>query len=258
MDQQQKIKIAAIIPSRYDSVRFPGKPLAKVGGKSLVQRTYENAKRSSMIDYLIVATDDQRIFDHVKEFGGNVIMTSSSHLTGSDRLVEVLEKEDKVQNAEMILNIQGDEPLIEPEVLESVINALQSDKECVVSTAVIPLHSEELAIDRSIVKCVFDQNHRAIYFSRALIPHGKNGKLQEDTAYYHHLGIYCFRPQFLITYASLEPTPLQKAECLEQLKIIENGYKIKVAVVESESIGIDTPEDLKKVEQMLWKQNTSS
>lgn len=247
----------AIIPARYGSTRFPGKPLVEILGKTLIQHTYENTKRCSLLSDLIVATDDQRIFDHVKNFGGHVMMTPDHCPTGSDRLAYVLENEPKFQHAEIIVNVQGDEPCLDPSVILLLVEALRSDPTAVMSTAVVKLQKEE-AYNSSAVKCVLDLTGTVLYFSRALIPGGQNLNYREGTPYYKHLGIYAYRPDFLLKYPKLSETPLQIAEDLEQLKVLEHGYKIKAAIVESASAGVNTPEDIKKVEQELCKQNLFS
>lgn len=251
-------KIIGIIPARYGSSRFPGKPLVKILDKTLIQHTYDNTKRCNDINELIVATDDQRIFDHVESFGGNAVMTPENCQTGSDRLAYVLEKDPQLQKAEIIINVQGDEPCLDPSVITALIEALRSDPTAVMSTAVVKLENEEDAQNPSEVKCVLSLDNTVLYFSRALIPGCQKQGFQKATTYYKHLGIYAYRPDFLLKYAKLPMTPLQKAEDLEQLKVLENGYKIKAAIVKSANAGVNTPEDIKKVEQELCKQNTFS
>lgn len=250
-------KIIAIVPARYASTRFPGKPLVPILGKTLIQRTYENAQRCPLLDDLVVATDDQRIFDHVLDFGGKVVMTSSECATGTDRLAEVIRHNPQFDQADIIVNIQGDEPCLDPVITTKMIEALLGDAAAVMSTAVVPLRSEEEAIQSSINKCVIDLNGYALYFSRALIPAGRTLCFIPSNTYYRHVGIYAYRRSFLLKYAELPPTPLQLAEDLEQLKVLEHGYKIKTVIVDSISIGVDVPEDIKKVEQLLCKPNTS-
>lgn len=251
-----KPSILGIIPARYASTRFPGKILAPIAGKTLIQRTYENAKRCSLLDSLVVATDDSRIYDHVQSFGGHVVMTSLACPTGTDRLVDALKNHAHLDTAEYIINIQGDEPCLSPEVTQKVIEALLSDPIAVMSTPVVPLTNEEEANHPCIVKCVIDSNGNALYFSRSLIPAGHTQKMVPGVTYYRHMGVYGFRRDFLMRYAELPETPLQRAENLEQLKVLEHGFRIKVAIVDSFSIGVDQPEDIFKVEQWLCKQNT--
>lgn len=250
--------IVAIIPARYGSTRFPGKILATIRGKSLIQRTYENAARCSLLDDILIATDDERIYDHIISFGGKAVMTPTNCATGSDRLAFVVDQSPSLQKASIIVNIQGDEPCVEPSVTEQIIKILQNDSSAVMSTAVVPIETEEEAANPGDVKCVLDLHGNVLYFSRALIPGSFCKTFRSNAIYYKHLGIYAYRPQFLLTYRDLPMTPLQQAEDLEQLKVLEHGYKIKAAVVNSASIGVNTPEDIKKVEQELCKQNSFS
>lgn len=253
-----KPKVVGIIPARYASTRFPGKPLIPILGKSLIQRTYENALRCPALEDLIVATDDQRIFDHVQAFGGKVVMTSEDCPTGTDRLAEVLRKEASLKEVDVIMNVQGDEPCIDPAVIASVVKALKDNEEASMSTAITLLHSQEEAHNPNVVKCVIDSRDFALYFSRALIPAGRTLRYQPSHQYYRHLGLYAYRREFLMHYAKLAPTPLQQAEDLEQLKVLEHGYKIITVTVSGESMDVNAPEDIKKVEQLLCKQNISS
>lgn len=242
-------RIIGMIPARFGSSRFPGKPLSLIAGKSLIQRTYENSSKCQLLDKVIVATDDVRIFKHVEEFGGQAIMTSAGCATGTERIAEAIHN--NFSDVEIVVNIQGDEPLIEAQVIESVIETLERDPIAVMSTAVAKIRSEEDAYSRSVNKCVVDENGNALYFSRSLIPAGHSGIWDPEITYYKHLGIYGYRRDFLFHYAELSATPLQLAEDLEQLKVLEHGFRMKVAVVESHSIGVDTPDDIKKIERMI-------
>ena len=255
---QKKKQIAAIIPARYGSVRFPGKPLVEILGKTLIQRTYENTALCKELDEILVATDDQRIYDHVKSFGGNVVMTPSSCHNGTDRLAWVLQECPRLQNTEMIVNVQGDEPCLSPDAITQLIEILRSDPSAVMSTVVVKMTDEKEASNPSEVKCVLSLDGSALYFSRSLIPGGQTNAYRKEMVYYKHLGVYAYRPEFLPEYAKLPMTPLQLAEDLEQLKVLEHGYKIKAAIVISPSIGVNTPEDIRKVEQELCKQNLFS
>lgn len=256
MKKTSSMRVIGVIPARFGSTRFPGKPLADIMGKTLIQRTYENAKKCTLLQDLVVATDDKRIFDHVKGFGGHVVMTSEDCPTGTDRLAEVLKNDRKYEQSEIIINIQGDEPCLDPDVIKKVIEILDHDPLAVMSTAIVELPPEE-AQNSSVVKCVIDKNQNALYFSRALIPAGLSQKIQPNVQYYKHMGIYGYRREFLRHYSELTPTPLMQAESLEQLKVLEHGYRIKAAIVSHESVGVDLPEDIKKVELLLCKQNTS-
>lgn len=239
-------KTIGIIPSRFDSSRFPGKPLADIAGKTLIQRTYENACRCPVLDEIYIATDNKKIYDHTVSFGAKTVMTSPACPTGTDRIVEALESIDLSDEA-IVLNIQGDSPLLEPTVLESVALHLQSRPLDVCSTAACPIRDEKEAKSPDVVKCVLDKSHYAMYFSRSIIPYSafERGRL------YHHLGIYGYRLEFLRHFATLRETPLQMAEDLEQLKILEHGFRIKVSIVESSSFGVDKPEDVEKVKRVL-------
>lgn len=250
-------RVVAIIPARYESSRFPGKPLVSLLGKTLIQRTYENAKLCTQLDGVIVATDDQRIYDHVLSFQGKVVMTPKSCPTGTDRIAYVINNDPTLRDADIIVNVQGDEPCLNPMAIQHIIEALEKNKEAVMSSAAVRINNEEEALSSSDVKCVMDVNGYALYFSRALIPSGNSLKYRTDISYYKHLGIYAYRRDFLQKYLSLPATPLQMAEELEQLKVLEYGYKIKMAVVESFSTGVNTPNDVKKIEQELCRQNLS-
>ena len=236
-----------IIPARYNSTRFPGKMLHSILGKSLIRRSYENACRVELFSEIIVATDDKRIYDHVVEFGGRAIMTSAECRTGTDRVAEVVR--DHGIEADIVVNIQGDEPCLQPEVIRALVEKLRANEDAVMTTPVARIDESRDIFDPSVVKCVFDSSGRALYFSRSPIPFpGKNG---ETGDYFRHLGVYCFRREFLLKYSELTPTPLQKSEDLEQLKVLERGHPIHICIVEDEAIGVDTVEDLKRVEERL-------
>lgn len=251
-----RAKVIGIIPARYASTRLPGKLLIPLLGKTLLQRTFENAQQISSLDELIVATDDPRIYSHVEEFGGRAMMTSPTCQTGTDRLAEVLQQKPEWLKATAIVNVQGDEPCLNPQAVDAAVALLLSDKEASTATLAAPLKNEEEAWQSSIVKCVMDQQNNALYFSRSLIPGNKKRSFNGERAYYRHIGLYVYRPAFLLHYQALPPTPLQLEEDLEQLKILEHGYRMKVALTEEAGIGVDTPEDLNKIEQWLCKQNT--
>lgn len=252
------VKILGIIPARFASTRLPGKLLIPILGKTLLQRTFENACQVSILDKLLIATDHDAIFDHVYQFGGEAIMTSIHCPSGTDRLAEVLQKNPEWLNAEVVVNIQGDEPCVDPKAIEQAIHFLMQDPQASMATIVAPLQNEEEAFNPSIVKCVKDQHNNALYFSRSWIPSNKKQAFNPKGPYYRHIGLYVYRPSFLLQYQALKPTPLQLEEDLEQLKALEHGYRIKVAVTDTVSIGVDTQEDLNKVEQWICKQNTFS
>ena len=243
------MKTICIIPARFNSSRFPGKLLAKADGKTVLQRTYECALQSKMIDELFVATDSDQIADHVNGFGGKVLRTSSSCQNGTERIAEALQKNIHLQQASMVINLQGDHPCTSPKTIDGIINILSEDPEAQISTAVRPLRNWEDYQSPHVVKCVFDQNGRALYFSRSPIPYFK--KELEKPLGFQHIGIYGYKTSFLLKIASLKDTDLQRSEDLEQLRFLELGYKIRVAVVEDEALGIDTPQDLVKLEKWL-------
>ncbi|WZY93234.1 hypothetical protein YC2023_065563 [Brassica napus] len=247
-------RVVGIIPARYASSRFEGKPLVQILGKPMIQRTWERSKLASTLDHVVVATDDERIADCCRGFGADVIITSESCRNGTERCNEALEKLEK--EYDVVVNIQGDEPLIEPEIIDGVVKALQVSPDAVFSTAVTSLKPED-GLDPNRVKCVVDNRGYAIYFSRGLIPFNKSGGVNPEFPYMLHLGIQSFDSKFLNVYSELQPTPLQVEEDLEQLKVLENGYKMKVIKVDHEAHGVDTPEDVEKIESLMRERNLS-
>ncbi|CAN0876064.1 3-deoxy-manno-octulosonate cytidylyltransferase, mitochondrial, partial [Linum grandiflorum] len=239
-------RVVGIIPARFASSRFPGKPLVQILGKPMIQRTWERAKLATSLDHVVVATDDEKIAACCRGFGADVIMTSESCQNGTERCNEALQKLEK--KYDVVVNIQGDEPLIEPEIINGIVKALQASPDAVFSTAVTALKPED-AFDPNRVKCVVDNKGYAIYFSRGLIPHNKSGKVNPRFPYLLHLGIQ--------VYPELQPTPLQLEEDLEQLKVLENGYKMKVIKVDHEAHGVDAPEDVGKIEALMREHNVS-
>jgi len=252
-------KIIGIIPARYGSSRFPGKMLAPVAGKPLVQHTWEKAQRFGFLDDVVVATDDERIYDCILELGGQAVMTSIDCPTGTDRLAEVVRNHPQFGDAEIIVNIQGDDPFIGESTIHQAVEHLLADDKAVMGTAVCPLTCLEKATDSSIVKCVLDLHGNALYFSRSLVPGGHALQALPNQTYYQHIGLYLFRPDFLLKYGDLPPTPLQLAEDLEQLKVLEHGYRIRAAIVPPlAGIHINTKEDLIKAEAHLCPQSSFS
>lgn len=253
-------KVVAIIPARYASTRLPGKPILDIGDKPMVVRVAERARQVSSINRIIIATDDQRIFDAVAAAGEEVMMTSPDHPTGTDRLAEVAAKLD----AEIIVNVQGDEPLIEPATIESALAPLLADSSIVMSTTSEPIESAADLLNPNVVKVVTDPEGFALYFSRSPIPFPRSavqahGSIEAALAakpellsqYAKHTGMYVYRREFLLNYAKLPSTPLEQSELLEQLRALEHGYRIKVVKVAHRSIGVDTPEDLERVRQIF-------
>jgi 3-deoxy-manno-octulosonate cytidylyltransferase (CMP-KDO synthetase) len=237
------MRVTAIIPARYASTRLPGKPLKDICGKPMIQRVYEQVKLSSTLDRVIVATDDKRIYDAVKAFDGEVAMTSAEHKTGTDRLAEVA----KGLSSEIIVNVQGDEPLISPEMIDQAVRPLLEDHTIKMGTLKQRIGSKEELESPHVVKVVTDRDDFALYFSRSLIPYPRT---DVDIRYYKHIGLYVYRKEFLLDYAKMETTTLELKESLEQLRALENGYKIKVVETEHQAIGVDTEKDLERVRAM--------
>lgn len=250
-------RVIGIIPARFGSTRLPGKPLLPIRGKTLLQRTFENASCAIGLSELWVATDDTRIAAHVSQFGGRVVMTSPHCLSGTDRLAEVLSLHPELEQYDAIVNIQGDEPCVNPHDITAAVDALYQDVEVQMTTLVTPLRTQAEIENPSYVKCVVTLNRRALYFSRAPIPGNKQGKANPAGGYYRHLGLYVYRPLFLRHYVSLPATPLQLEEDLEQLKVLEHGYQIGIVVTEQAGVSVDTAEDLHQLEKWLCIQNTS-
>ncbi|BBH01796.1 Nucleotide-diphospho-sugar transferases superfamily protein [Prunus dulcis] len=244
-------RVVGIIPARFDSSRFQGKPLVQILGKPMIQNM-ERAKLATTLDHVVVATDDEKIRECCRSFGADVIMTSESCRNGTERCSEAIQKLEK--KYDIVVNIQGDEPLIEPEIIDGIVKALQEAPDAVFSTAVTSLKLED-AFDPNRVKCVVDNSGYAIYFSRGLIPFNKSGKANPQFPYMLHLGIQSYDTGFLKIYPQLEPTPLQLEEDLEQLKVLENGYKMKVIKVDHEAHGVDAPEDVEKIESLMLQRN---
>ncbi|GAB5538642.1 MAG: 3-deoxy-manno-octulosonate cytidylyltransferase [Salibacteraceae bacterium] len=243
------MKIIGIIPSRYGSTRFPGKPLIDIQGKSMIQRVYEQSIKSEIFAKVVVATDDDRIYKHVQQFGGDVRMTNASHSCGTDRCIEVIESESETYD--IVINIQGDEPLINPNQLESLAKAFQ-DPSTEIATLVKPIESMEILKDASKIKVVIAQNGNALYFSRLAVPHTANCESAlNEGLYLKHIGIYAFRTNTLLKIMGLRQTPLEKSESLEQLRWLENGMNIKTVRTEFDSISVDVPADLDRVIRIL-------
>ncbi len=239
------MKILGIIPARYDSSRFPGKPLADIAGKSMIQRVYEQSSKVPAFTKVLVATDHKEIYEHVLAFGGNAVITSPAHPTGTDRCYEALHKEDKYY--EFVVNIQGDEPFVAPKQIELLVSVLNPAVE--LATLVKKIDREEELNDPNEAKVVINKNMEGIYFSRSPIPYQKDTPRSEwvhKHTCYKHVGIYAYRSDVLDSITKLPVSALEKAESLEQLRWIENGYAIKVAITDVDSMCIDSPEDIEK------------
>ncbi|MCH3914324.1 MAG: 3-deoxy-manno-octulosonate cytidylyltransferase [Acidaminococcaceae bacterium] len=230
--------VLCVIPARYASTRLPGKPLAMLAGKTMIERVYDQASLARIPKEVLVATDDTRIEEAVKAFGGNVIMTSPDHPSGTDRLAEVALSYPKI---DVIVNVQGDEPMIPPELIDALAKTFEENPELEMATVKTPMEKEDYD-NPNAVKVVTDLSGYALYFSRSLIPYPR--KKNEEFHVYKHVGVYAYKRDFLLKYAALPPTPLEKVESLEQLRVLENGTKIKVLTSDFQGIGIDTQEDL--------------
>ena len=252
------MNLLGIIPARYQSTRFPGKPLAMIHGKSMIRRVYEQATKAKSLSRVIVATDDAKIFDHVKQFGGEVMMTKTSHTNGTSRCQEVLQKLEKENpdfKTDAVINIQGDEPYIKPEQIDELAS-LFTDSKTDIATLVKMIDSYDDLFDTNTVKAVLNINGFALFFSRQAIPFNRDEAMinwLNTGSYYKHLGIYGYRSDVLNRLVLLEPSPLEKLEKLEQLRWLENGYRIKAAITDFDSISVDTPEDLNKLKDVNKK-----
>ena len=241
------MRTLCVIPARYASTRLPGKPLADICGKPMICRVLERARCARKPDKVIVATDDECICDAVRAEGGEALMTRTDHLTGTDRLAEVAEAYPAV---DLIVNVQGDEPLIEPSVIDDLIAPFEMDENLPMATVMTRMEDAEEQLDPNNVKVVVDKLGYALYFSRSLVPYPRAAA----GPVYKHIGIYAYRRDFLLRYARLEPTPLEKAESLEQLRALENGYGIRVLETDCRFVGVDTPEDLALVNKIYREQ----
>lgn len=236
--------ILAVIPARYGSTRFPGKPLADIRGKSMIRRTWEQVSAAKLVDRVVVATDDERIFQHVQDFGGEVMMTRADHASGTDRCAEVARR---YKDADLILNVQGDEPFIQPEQIDFLCVTLLSQPKFGIATLLKKIEDPALLHNPNVVKGVHGPGNGALYFSRHPIPYFRDAPAEEwirRHPYYKHIGMYVFKRATLLKIARLSPAPLEKAESLEQLRWLENGLRIAVGITDMETVGIDTPEDL--------------
>lgn len=240
------MKFLGVIPSRYASTRLEGKPLKDICGHTMVEWVYKRALKSKL-DGVVVATDDERIVDEVKSFGGNVILTRKDHINGTSRIAEVCET---YTDYDVIVNIQGDEPLIEPDMINSIIDSFIEDNTIPMSTLKYKLTDMAEIENPNVVKVVTDKNDFAIYFSRSVIPYPRNLNMNN---YYKHVGIYGYKRDFVMEYAKMASTPLELSESLEQLRVLENGYKIKVLETPYKIIGVDTQEELERVREYITK-----
>ena len=241
------MRTLCVIPARYASTRLPGKPLADICGKPMICRVLERASRAQKPEKVIVATDDERIYDAVRAEGGEALLTRADHPTGTDRLAEVAEAYPEV---DLIVNVQGDEPLIEPSVIDDLNAPFEMDENLPMATVMVRMEDAAEQLNPNNVKVVVDKLGYALYFSRSLVPYPRAAA----GPVYKHIGIYAYRRDFLLRYARLEPTPLERAESLEQLRALENGYGIRVLETDCRFVGVDTPEDLALVNKIYREQ----
>lgn len=243
-------KALGIIPARFLSTRFPGKPLIDIGGKTMIQRVYEQALRSSLLDYVVVASDDSRILEHVEAFGGHAIRTRSEHVSGTDRCAEVASSFSEYQ---VVVNIQGDEPFLNPNQIDLVARPLL-ESQAEITTLAKQIQGHEALENPNIVKVVFDQHARALYFSRYPIPYLRNTNIDDALAqgvFHKHIGLYGFQRETLLKITQLPISRLEVLESLEQLRWLDHGYSIHILFTDIETIGIDTPEDLDRARALL-------
>ncbi|MFP5211764.1 MAG: 3-deoxy-manno-octulosonate cytidylyltransferase [Acidobacteriota bacterium] len=237
--------IVGIIPARYESSRFPGKPLADIHGKPMIQHVYERARKTPRLDRLVVATDDERIFRTVEGFGGEAVMTGSHHPSGTDRLAEAAVKLG-LSERDIVVNIQGDEPLVAPEMIHGLIEALVGADDSPMATLAFESRNRDEYLNPNVVKVVVDRQGKALYFSRSPLPFCRDGG-NEPVPFLKHLGFYAYRDGFLQEFTKLPPGALENMEKLEQLRAMEHGHTIRVALSPMETLGVDTPEDLEQV-----------
>ena len=243
------MEIIGVIPARYASTRLPGKPLLFDTGRTMIQHVVEAASRATKLSRVIVATDDARIAEAVAKFGGEAVMTRADHPSGTDRVAEVAAA---IPGAGIIVNLQGDEPEITGHALDLVVSLLENDAEAMMATLATPIRDESVYRDPACVKVVCSSTGRALYFSRSPLPYHRDGLPKEGPFGYLHLGLYAYRRDFLLKLATLPPSPLEKAEKLEQLRVLEAGFPIAVGFVDEPGVGIDTPEDYRRFVER-WK-----
>jgi 3-deoxy-manno-octulosonate cytidylyltransferase (CMP-KDO synthetase) len=241
--------VIGVIPARYSSTRFEGKVLADILGKPMLQHVWERAKQALLLDDLIIACDDERVANVAKEFGGKVVMTAKGHACGTDRISEVINPID----VKIVVNIQGDEPLIHPTMIDSVASALLDEPAISIATIMKKIENLRDLNDPHVVKVVVDKNNFALYFSRSQIPYHAANSEVKSPVYYKHIGLYGYTKDFIFTYKNLPVSNLEKIECLEQLRVLQEGFRIKVIETKYDTIGVDTPQDLEKVKEYLRK-----
>ncbi len=239
--------VVAVIPARFESTRLPGKPLAEIAGKPMIQHVYERTSAARGVDRVVVATDDERIREAVGAFGGEVIMTSAAHQTGTDRIAEAVSE----LEATVVVNVQGDLPMLDPATVAAAVAPLLEDESVPMATLMTPIGDGADLDNPNVVKVVVDGDGFALYFSRAPIPHWRDGHDRGETIARRHIGLYVYRREFLLAFAAMPSTPLERAEKLEQLRALENGHRIRVVEVDDAGVEVDTPADLDKVRALI-------
>lgn len=244
------MNVIGVIPARYSSTRFEGKVLADIMGKPMIQHVWERAKEAFLLDDLIIACDDERVASVARGFGANVVLTAKGHISGTDRIIEVVNPIE----VKIVINIQADEPLINPMMIDTLGQTLLDDSALNMATLIKKIEDPSDISDPDVVKVVIDKNNFALYFSRAIIPFKAENSQQIDSAlYYKHIGLYAYTKDFLFTYKNIPLSNLERMEGLEQLRVLEEGFRIKVIETKCDTIGVDTPEDLERVKEYLRK-----
>jgi 3-deoxy-manno-octulosonate cytidylyltransferase (CMP-KDO synthetase) len=242
-------QVIVLIPARYGSTRFPGKPLALLHGRPMIQHVYERARQAALVEGVLVATDDARILEAVHAFGGEAVLTGTHHRTGTERVAEAAAR--RGGSAGIVVNVQGDEPLIDPRAIDAAVRPLLEDPSLEMTTLATPIRRAEELFDPHVVKVVVNQQGDALYFSRSPIPFVRSQKseVRSQEFGYRHVGLYAYRRDFLLRMAQWPPTPLEEAERLEQLRVVERGHRIRVVLVDDSGPGVDTPEDLERLQK---------
>ena len=246
------MKIIGAIPARWGSTRFEGKVLADINGRPMIQHVWQRAKQSRLLEDVFIICDDERIFDAAQIFGARVVMSSPEHPSGTERIAHAM----RHSAADIIVNIQGDEPLIQPQVIDALAQALVHDAAAVMATVIKVIKHEDDVHNPNVVKVVIDQQQNALYFSRSPIPYNRDKKTFNNLTYYKHLGLYAYRRDFLCRFKDLPLSQLEQTEKLEQLRVLESGYKIKTILTDYETIGVDVPEDLNRVLELMNKETS--
>jgi 3-deoxy-manno-octulosonate cytidylyltransferase (CMP-KDO synthetase) len=248
-DSSSTSQVLAVVPARYASTRFPGKVLTELAGKTMIERVVERTNRARKISRVLVATDDERVAQAVRVFGGEAVMTRGDHRSGTERLAEVAAH----RQEQIFVNVQGDEPVIDPSAIDLAVETIEAEPEIQVATLATPIHEAGVLMDPNVVKVVMDFDSRALYFSRAPIPWLRDAAAGHTPPYFKHIGLYVYRREALLDFPTLPPGELELAEQLEQLRWIENGYRILVAPTEYDSISVDVPEDVPRVLKRIAK-----